>query len=203
MSWPNLSVTGFTRNLCPAEVNGVSYQTGLTGLNGSDKKWKPFNENFLVPGPDPVSIFYWTCCLLLWAAEFALVLPIWKCWLHNCTLQTQMWQPRGQQPEQPCLSHTCSPAASPFLTVMPRTGPPGGLLITFPLELVSLLQRGCLWGSSPALSHLKLFSDTQQCCIAQRILVWLKSCCSCNLSWLFNRSTFMSKQKSLGAYSFI
>lgn len=114
MSWPNPSVTGFTCNLCPAEVSGVSYQTGLTGLNGSDKKWKPFNDNFLVPGPDPVNIFYWTCCLLLWAAEFALILPIWKCWQHNSALyKTQTWEPRGQQPEQPCLSHSCSPAASP------------------------------------------------------------------------------------------
>lgn len=58
MSWPNPSVIALTCNLCPAEVSGVSYQTGLTELNGSGQKRKPFNENFLVPGPDPVSIFY-------------------------------------------------------------------------------------------------------------------------------------------------
>lgn len=65
------------------------------------------------------------------------------------------------------------------------------------LELGCLLQRGCWWGSSTALSHPKL-SLIQQCCATQRILV----SCSCDLLELLNRNTIMSRQKSFGAYSF-
>lgn len=168
MSWPNPSVIAFTCNLYSAKVNSVSYRTGVTGLNGSDKKWKPFNENFLVPGPDPVSIFYRTCCLLLWATDFALIMPSEKCWQHN---PPHLPKPKRDKTEKSslrtCLSHTCSQAScscSPllgntpkrvftFLTVMPG-GSQGHVYLEvcvpgmFPTESLCLLQRVMLAGQS-------------------------------------------------------
>lgn len=45
-----------------------------------------------------------------------------------------------------------------------------------------------LWGSSTAVSHIKLFPDTQQCCVTQKILVWLEAL-------LFMKFIIIVKQK--------
>lgn len=105
-----------------------------------------------------------------------LLTPV-SCWVCSSparleVLATQLCtltKPKRDSPEDSslsspgCLSHTCSPAsccypsslrtipspaACPFLMVMPRTRPPGGIPITFPLELVCLLQRGCCGGAA-------------------------------------------------------
>lgn len=147
-----------------------------------------------------------------------MLLPPVSSWLcsHSARLEVLATQlcaltkPKRDNPEDSSLSSPAScryssslrniPIPSPFL----RTHPPGGEAGTFPLELLCLLQRGCWWGSSTALSHLELLPDTQQCVCVSLKGFWSgwKSCCSCNLLYLLNRNTFMSKQKSLGVYSF-